>query len=105
MLLVVIPGLPLADLHAWGRDPDGIWWGLCSWPGPDHMRPSFRSGWLPGHRIQRPASQTGRAPLAMIGLPSDHSLWPLLWMRDGVRVDHLGAVPDPETLEQEKKRG
>lgn len=103
--MVVIPGLPLAELHVWGRDVEGGWWGLASWSGPDHMRPTFRSAWVPAHRVQRPPGRADRAPLLALRLPADRATWPLIWFTDGVRVDHLGAVDDPEILEQPKRPG
>jgi hypothetical protein len=102
---VIIAGLPLADLYAWGREPSGMWWGLASWNGPDHHRPITRSGWVPARCVVRPAGSRADVRLLRIKLPVERNAWPLLWFVDGVRVEHLGAVPDPSRLAQPVPRG
>lgn len=97
---VIIAGLPLADLHAWGREPSGAWWGLVSWTGPDHHRPVTRSAWVPAICVVRPMGSRSDPRLVRLKLPAERGAWPLVWFVDGVRVEHLGAVVDPSRLAQ-----
>lgn len=112
---VIIAGLPLADLHAWGREPSGAWWGLVSWKSvswngvswnsassnsassnsADHRRPVARSAWVPAACVVRPAGSAAQPRVVRLKLPVERGAWPLLWFVDGVRVEHLGAVRDP----------
>jgi hypothetical protein len=102
---VIVAGLPLADLHAWGREPSGGWWGLVSWIGPNHHRPLTRSAWVPAQCVVRPAASRADPRLVRLRLPVERAAWPLIWFVDGVRVEHLGAVLDPSRLAQEARPG
>jgi hypothetical protein len=102
---VVITGLPLADLHLWGCDPGGAWWGLASWHRGAHLLPMERSAWLPATCLSLPSDAVHAARLPRIRLPPDRAMWPLLWRLDGVRLEHLGAVADPATVAQTIRPG
>lgn len=102
---VIIAGLPLADLHAWGRERSGTWWGLVSWTGPNHHRPVTRSAWVPAACVVRPAGSRSDPRLARLALPVEPASWPRVWFVDGVKVEYLGPVADPSRLAQSQAPG
>lgn len=92
----------LADLHAWGRDADGGWWGLITWTvrgrGVDGVLGDVTcSAWIPARELQPSRSATelaGYAELVRLDLP-DTGEWPALVARPNRTGYHYGRLDKP----------
>jgi hypothetical protein len=91
----------LADLHAWGRDPQGTWWALVSWSvygqlpgGNGHV---WCSAWLPAVQIEQSANRDERqktVDIPWLDLPADRATWPTVRTRAANRWHHYGAITE-----------
>lgn len=69
------------------------------------MKPRFRSAWLPADVVARPPGLRPTPRSIGLHLPADPVMWPFLWFKDGVRVEHLGRIADPVDLRQPRLSG
>jgi hypothetical protein len=101
--LVIVAGLPLADLLAWGVEPAGSWWALITWSS-DYQRPDQParfSAWVPARELTPslyPAQQRAYRDVLRVQLTADQASWPWPWTRGGVWWRHFGATADPGQL-------
>jgi hypothetical protein len=88
----------LADLHLWGRDPAGQWWGLITW-GTYGGAAAIHThcAWLPASTLrQANAEQKVRyGELLRMRLPADRATWPtLLGDPDRSWIHYLAEYPE-----------
>ena len=84
--------LHLCDLQVWGRDPDGVWWGLVTWRhgGGGRDMPTWHSAWIPGSWLTCDDTRADRSSVARLTLPADRAAWPSPWA-PGWDTYHYGA--------------
>lgn len=100
----VVAGLAdkLADLHCWGRGPDGAWWGLISWSvyGPRDGGGNgtlYLSAWAAAGTLtpsSDPAVQRQYQAVERLDLPAD-AVWPTPAGTAGRDWHHYGPITAP----------
>jgi hypothetical protein len=98
-IIALLPDV-LGDLLAWGRNPDGCWWGLVTW---EHrvMTPGvlggyvYYSAWMPATTL-RPSRYESvliqYEKVVRLNLPAKRRVWPRPADRHDRDTVHYGAV-------------